>query len=57
MGEPVGTPRPNRADAAWEELQALRAEAVRLGVEVDPSDPLVVMREKVEAARKARPDA
>ncbi len=48
-----GTPLPNRADAAWAELEALRAEAERLGLEDYRRDPLATLRVRVERARKA----
>jgi hypothetical protein len=41
----------NRADAAFAELEALRAEAERLGLEDYRTDPLTVLRERVERAR------
>jgi hypothetical protein len=47
-----GTPQPNRADAAFAELEALRAEAERLGLEGYRHDPLAVLRERVEEARR-----
>lgn len=42
---------PNKADAAWEELQRLRAEALELGVEVDERWPLTELRAQIEKAR------
>jgi hypothetical protein len=42
----------SRADAAWEELQRLRAEARELGLEVDEGWPLAEIRERVAAARE-----
>jgi hypothetical protein len=48
-----GTPLPNRADAAFAELEALRAEAGRLGLEDYHADPLAVLRERVERAKEA----
>lgn len=47
-----GTPIPNRADAAWERLQKLRAEARELGIEVDDRDPLAELEELI--ARRKR---
>jgi hypothetical protein len=41
----------SHADAAWAELEALRAEAQRLGLEDYRTDPLGVLRERVERAR------
>lgn len=45
------TPVPNRADAAWAELQALRDEANTLGLEDYGAEPLAVLRSRVEQAR------
>jgi hypothetical protein len=47
-------PIPNRADAAWKELQALRVEAAELGLEVDDREPLANLRGRVLEARAAR---
>jgi hypothetical protein len=45
----VPTPR-NKADAAWAELKALRAEAAELGIEVDKRWPIIRLREEIAAA-------
>lgn len=42
-----------RADLAWDELVALRAEADDLGIGWAPSEPLGALRARVEAARQA----
>jgi hypothetical protein len=42
---------PNRADAAWDELAALRAEAAELGLEDYEREPLAELRSRVEQAR------
>jgi hypothetical protein len=47
-------PLPNKADAAFAELQALRAEAVELGLEVDDREPLANLHGRVLEARVAR---
>ena len=47
-----GTPVPNRADAAWERLQELRAEARELGIEVDDRSPIAELEELI--ARRKR---
>jgi hypothetical protein len=47
-------PLPNRADAAFAELQALRQEAVELGLEVDGREPLERLRGRVLEARVAQ---
>lgn len=53
FGVTDGTPRPipNKADAAFAELQALREEARDLGLEVTDREPLWDLRALVEAAR------
>jgi hypothetical protein len=43
-------PLPNAADAAWEELLALRAQAAELGIEVDEAWPIVRLREEIAKA-------
>jgi hypothetical protein len=50
----LGTPLPNEADAAFAELEALRAEAAELGLDDADRDPLGVLRSRVEQARAAR---
>lgn len=47
-----GAPVPNKTDAAWAELQALRAEAAELGLEDYENDPLAALRARVEHARQ-----
>jgi hypothetical protein len=47
-----GAPLANRADAAYAELEALRAEADRLGIKRDPTASLADLRARVEAARE-----
>jgi hypothetical protein len=44
-------PVPNKADAAFEELAALQAEAAELGIEGADWLPLGELRQQVEAAR------
>ena len=44
-----GTPLPNKADAAWAELEQLRKQAVELGVEVDERWPIARLREEIDA--------
>lgn len=51
---PDPQPLPNRADAAYDELTALRREAAGLGIEVDPAEPLAELRARVERARQER---
>jgi hypothetical protein len=51
-GDPQAVP--NKADAAWAELEALRAEARALGLEVDDAEPLAALRARVEAARASQ---
>jgi len=46
-------PLPNAADAAWERLVKLRAEAEELGIVVDQAWPIVRLEEEI-AAVKAR---
>jgi hypothetical protein len=46
-----GTPPQSRADAAWDELEALRVEAAALGLEDYEREPLAVLRSRVEQAR------
>jgi hypothetical protein len=46
-----GEPVPNRTDAAFAELEELRAEARSLGLEDFDCDPLAVLRSRVEQAR------
>jgi hypothetical protein len=41
----------NQADAAWAEIEELRAEAKRLNVPINLNWPLVILREQVAAAR------
>jgi hypothetical protein len=43
----------SRADAAWAELEALRVEADRLGLEDFRTDPLAILRERVVQANTA----
>lgn len=45
---------PNRADAAYDELSALRAEAADLGLDEDPQEPLAELRQRVTRARQER---
>lgn len=45
---------PNRADAAYDELTALREEAEGLGLDPDPKEPLAELRARVEKARQER---
>lgn len=47
MSAPESTPIPNKADAAWERLQALREEARALGVEVDEHWPIAQLEEEI----------
>jgi hypothetical protein len=47
-------PIPNKADAAFAELQTLRAEARKLGLEGADREPLATLRARVEAARADR---
>jgi hypothetical protein len=47
-------PLPNKADAAWEELEALRSEARNLGVQVDDRWPIVRLREEIAAVKADR---
>lgn len=47
-------PVPNKADAAWEELLALRARAAELGMEVDEHWPIVELREWIAKAEGER---
>jgi hypothetical protein len=56
FGVTDGTPQPvpNRVDAAFAELQALREEARALGLDVDDSEPLDSLRGRVEAARASQ---
>lgn len=44
-------PVPNKADAAWEQLQALRAEARDLGVAVDDRWPIARLEEEIGRRR------
>lgn len=48
-----GRPQPlaNQADAAWEELRRLRAEARDLGIDVDDRWPIMRLREEIDAVR------
>jgi len=46
-------PLPNKADAAWEELEALRAEARDLGIQVDGRWPIIRLREEIDAVKGA----
>lgn len=48
MSEPV----PNKADAAWEHLQKLRAEARELGIDVDDRSPIVELEEAIARLRR-----
>jgi len=43
-------PLPNQADDAWEELLALRARAVDLGIVVDERWPIVRLRAEIRRA-------
>jgi hypothetical protein len=56
FGRTDGNPQPipNRADAAFAELQALREEARELGLEVDGREPLATLRARVREARAER---
>lgn len=47
-------PLPNRADAAWAELEALRVQARNLGIEVEDRWPIVRLREEIAAVKVAR---
>lgn len=47
-------PLPNKADAAFQELQALQAEGRELGLEVTGHEPLAELRAMVEQARGER---
>jgi hypothetical protein len=47
-------PIPNKADAAFAELQALRREARELGLEGADREPLATLRARVEAARASQ---
>lgn len=55
MGEPpeevalAAHPVPNKADAAWEELQKLRARAREFGIEVDDHWPIAELQAQIEA--------
>ena len=49
---PVSVPVSNKADAAWAELERLRAEARGLGIEVDERWPIVELREQIDKARR-----
>lgn len=51
-----GTSLPNRTDATFAELDALRAEAAELGLKDADRLPLVELRATVEQARAARGD-
>lgn len=53
---PARTPLPNRTDAVFAELDALRAEAADLGLAGADRLPLVELRAVVERARAARAD-
>ena len=44
-------PVPNKADAAWERLQQLRAQARELGVDVDQAMTIAELEELIEAHR------
>lgn len=46
-------PLPNKADAAWEELEALRAEARDLGIQVDDRWSILRLREEIDAVKGA----
>jgi hypothetical protein len=48
----AATPIPNRADAAWERLQALRAEARELGIEITEREPIVELEQLIKARRQ-----
>jgi hypothetical protein len=50
----TGTPLPNRTDAVFAELDALRAEAAELGLDGADRLPLAELRPLVEQARAAR---
>ena len=41
---------PNKADVAWEELQTLRAQARKLGIEVDDKWPIAELQAQIAAA-------
>lgn len=47
----AGTPIPNKADAAWERLQELRAEARDLGIDVDDAWPIALLEREIAAKR------
>jgi hypothetical protein len=47
-------PLPNRADAAWEELETLRSEARALGIAVDDHWPIARLREEIAHANAGR---
>lgn len=51
LGDVAAYPTPNKADAAWEELQTLRAQARKLGIEVDDKWPIAELEAQIEAAR------
>ena len=42
---------PNKADAAWEYLQTLRAQARELGIDVDDRMPIVELEEAIAQRR------
>jgi hypothetical protein len=46
-----GTPTPNRADAAFAELEALREEARLLGLDASDRIPLAELRERIAVAK------
>lgn len=51
MAEPKGPrPVPNAADAAWDELLSLRAQAAMLGIKVDESWPIAQLRREIARA-------
>jgi hypothetical protein len=52
MSEPTGTPVPNQADLAWKRLQALRAEARELGIDVDDRWPIARLESEIEDSRR-----
>lgn len=49
----MSTPLPNRADAAWAELQRLREQAHGLGIDVDEVWSIARLEEEIAAAKHA----
>lgn len=47
----ASTPVPNRADAAWERLQELRAEARELGIDITEREPIAELEQLINARR------